>query len=213
MEKRGRASARMAVIPDFKSTTLIAFLKQNVEAGSAVYTDGLKSFTGLPEAGFQHVSRSQPLRTDLRQARSRWCLWQTAQSENLQQWLIGTYHGGSRDQLPVYLDEFAFRHNRRSQPRAAFQTLLGLGTGRKPTTYKQIRCAVDLSTRPTRPDPKLLRIAETMALMRGRLPLHSSTNPRSQRRGIASRTVARLTPSRAASALSGGRSSPALSLP
>jgi hypothetical protein len=44
---------------------------------------------------------------------------------------------------------------------AAFQTLLGLGTGRKPTTYKQIRGAVDLSTRPMRPDPKLLRIAET----------------------------------------------------
>jgi hypothetical protein len=38
VEKRGRA--RMAVIPDFKSTTLIAFLKQNVEAGSTVYTDG-----------------------------------------------------------------------------------------------------------------------------------------------------------------------------
>ena len=34
VEKRGRASgrARMAVIPDFKSATLIAFLKQNVEA-------------------------------------------------------------------------------------------------------------------------------------------------------------------------------------
>jgi len=37
----------MAVIPDFKSTTLIAFLKQNVEPGTVLYTDGLKSFTGL----------------------------------------------------------------------------------------------------------------------------------------------------------------------
>jgi len=41
------------------------------------------------------------------------------------------------------------------------KTLLGLGTGRKPTTYKQIRDAVDLSTRSTTPDPKLLRLAET----------------------------------------------------
>ncbi len=32
---------------------------------------------------------------------------------NLQQWLIGTYHGVSREQLQVYLDEFVFRHNRR----------------------------------------------------------------------------------------------------
>jgi ISXO2-like transposase domain len=55
---------------------------------------------------------------------------------NLQQWLIGTYHGVSRDQLQVYLDEFVFRHNRRRQPMAAFQTLLGLGTGRRPTAYQ-----------------------------------------------------------------------------
>ena len=51
---------------------------------------------------------------------------------NLQQWLIGTYHGVSKAQLQVYLDEFVFRHNRRRQPMAAFQTLLGLGTGRAP---------------------------------------------------------------------------------
>lgn len=45
---------------------------------------------------------------------------------NLQQWLIGTYHGVSKGQLHVYLDEFVFRHNRRKTPAAAFQTLLGL---------------------------------------------------------------------------------------
>jgi hypothetical protein len=31
----------MAVIPDFKNATLVAFLKQNVASGSTVYTDGL----------------------------------------------------------------------------------------------------------------------------------------------------------------------------
>ena len=30
---------------------------------------------------------------------------------NLQQRLIGTYHGVSRDQLQAYLHEFVFRHN------------------------------------------------------------------------------------------------------
>ena len=68
VEKRGHATgrARMAVIPDFKSATLTAFLKKNVAPGSTIYTDGLKSFTGLPEAGFKHLPRIQPLRTDLR---------------------------------------------------------------------------------------------------------------------------------------------------
>ena len=63
---------------------------------------------------------------------------------NLQQWLLGTYHGVSRGQLQVYLDEFVFRYNRRRKPSAAFQTLLGLGTERSPTSYKNIRGAQDV---------------------------------------------------------------------
>ena len=147
VEKRGRATgrARMAVIPDFKSATLLAFLKQNVAPGATVYTDGLKSFTGLKEAGFEHVPRIQPLRVDLRKGAKSVVPLADRAIGNLQQWLIGTHHGVSRAQLPVYLDEFVFRHNRRKQPMAAFQTLLGLGTGRKPTPYDKIRGAADLS--------------------------------------------------------------------
>ena len=69
VEKRGRnltGRARMAVIPDFRRETLLAFLKDNVAPGTTVYTDGLKSFSGLKEAGFEHVPRTQPLRGDLR---------------------------------------------------------------------------------------------------------------------------------------------------
>jgi hypothetical protein len=43
-----------------------------------------------------------------------------------------------RELLQAYLDEFVFRHNRRKQPMAAFQALLGLGTGHKSMTYKEI---------------------------------------------------------------------------
>ena len=149
VEKRGRVTGRvrMALIPDFKNTTLLAFLKQNVMPGSTIYTDGLKSFAGLQEAGFEHVPRTQPLRIDLRKgAKSVLPLAERAIG-NLQQWLIGIYHGVSRDQLQVYLDEFVFRHNRRRQPMAAFQTFLGFGTGRKPTSYKEIRGGADLSMR------------------------------------------------------------------
>src|SRR3989441_8427276 len=40
---------------------------------------------------------------------------------------------------PVYLDEFAFRFNRRRTPMAAFQTLLGLASGiHGPTTYDML---------------------------------------------------------------------------
>jgi len=147
VEKRGRTTgrARMAVIPDFKGATVTAFLKQNLAPGSTLYTDGLKSFTGLQEAGFKHVPRNQPLRIDLRKGAKSVVPLADRAIGNLQQWLIGTYHGVSREQLQVYLDEFVFRHNRRRQPMAAFQTLLGLGSSRMPTPYKRIRGAADLS--------------------------------------------------------------------
>src|SRR5215831_9309960 len=128
VEKRGKASGRvrMGVIPDFKAKTIIPFLVQNISPGSTIYTDGLKSFEGLSQAGFKHVPRIQPLRSQLRKgARSAVPLADRAIG-NLQQWLIGTHHGVSKDQLQVYLDEFVFRHNRRKHPMAAFQTLLGL---------------------------------------------------------------------------------------
>jgi len=163
VEKRGRATgrARMEVIPDFKSTTLMGFLKQNLAAGSTIYTDGLKSFTGLQEAGFRHMPRIQPPRVDLRRGVKSVVPLADRAIGNLQQWLIGTHHGVSREQLQVYLDEFVFRHNRRRLPMAAFQTLLGFGTGHKPTAYKQIRGATDISKCPPRADPKLLGLAET----------------------------------------------------
>jgi transposase-like protein len=41
----------MGVIPDFRGATLTAFIKENVAPGSTIYTDGLKSLTGLEEAG------------------------------------------------------------------------------------------------------------------------------------------------------------------
>jgi transposase-like protein len=96
VEKRGRnmtGHARMEVIPDFRSETLTAFLKDNVAPGSTVYTDGLKSFTGLNEAGFQHVPRSQPLRIDLRKGAKSVVPLADRAIGNLQQWLVGTHHG------------------------------------------------------------------------------------------------------------------------
>lgn len=146
VEKRGKTSGRvrMAVIPDFKGVTLNAFVRQNVAPGSTIYTDGLKSFTGFEQAGFRHLPRTQPPQSDLRRGAKSVVPLADRAIGNLQQWLIGTYHGVSRNQLQAYLDEFVFRHNRRQHPMAAFQTLLGLGAGHEPAPYDQIRGAKDL---------------------------------------------------------------------
>jgi transposase-like protein len=146
VEKRGKGSGRvrMAVIPDFRKATMTPFLTQNVDTGSTIYTDGLKSFAGLEEAGFKHIARTQPRRTALRKGAKSVVPLADRAIGNLKQWLIGTYHGVSRAQLQVYLNEFVFRHNRRKTPMAAFQTLLGLGTQHAPTPYARINGATDL---------------------------------------------------------------------
>jgi transposase-like protein len=147
VEKRGERSnrLRMAIVPDFKQTTMLAFVQQHVAPGSTVYTGGLKSYGGLHAAGVRHVARTQPSRTALRSGTPSVVPLADRTIGNLQQWLTGTYHGVSKAQLQVYLDEFVFRHNRRRQPMDAFQTLLGLGSGRAPTPYRQIRGAKDVA--------------------------------------------------------------------
>jgi transposase-like protein len=145
VERRGAASGRvrMEVIRDFTGTTMRDFVDRNITVGASIYTGGLKSFDGLTAAGYAHVPRSQPHRRRLRLGVKSVVPLADRMIGNLQNWLVGTYHGVSPGQLPVYLDEFVFRTNRRREPRASFQTLLGLGSGRGPTSYEQIRHARD----------------------------------------------------------------------
>ena len=124
------------------------FAIRNIMPGSTIHTDGLKTFAGLVEAGYKHIARQQPLRIHLRQGAKSVVPHVDRAIGNLQSWLVGTYHGVSRSQLPVYLDEFVFRHNRRRTPQAAFQTLLGLGSSRGPTTYEAIRGGSDRAPPP-----------------------------------------------------------------
>lgn len=146
VEKRGTRTgrARMEVIPDFGKATLTDFAKRQIAPGTTIYTDGLKQFSGLEPAGYRHVEcKAQPGSRPVLP-----CVHRAI--GNLQQWLIGTYHGVGRHQLQVYLDEFVFRHNRRKTPMAAFQTLLGLGTRRGPTARSMIQGAHDLPQFPIR---------------------------------------------------------------
>ncbi len=146
VERRGDRSGRvrMSVIPNFKQSTMLAFVTHHIAPGATVYTDGLKSFDGLQAADVRHVARPQPIRSALHRGVPSVVPLADRVIGNCQQWLIGTHHGVSKAQLQVCLDEFVFRHNRRRHPMAAFQTLLGLGTGRTPTPARRIRGAQDV---------------------------------------------------------------------
>lgn len=150
VERRADRSGRirLAVLPDFTAATMTTIVKENVAAGSTVYSDGLTAFAGLKAAGYRHVALKQPLRSALRKGAGSVVPLADRVLGNLQNWLVGTHHGVSRAQLQAYLDEFVFRHNRRRQPMAAFQTLLGLGTVRTPTPYRRIQGGRDMAQAP-----------------------------------------------------------------
>jgi transposase-like protein len=142
VEARGRASGRirLSVLSDVSSRSLIPFVEATIELGSTVYTDGWSGYEGLKGAGYEHCVRpmkgaknpSEVLRHAHRAI------------SNLKAWLLGTHHGVSPKHLQPYLNEFAFRFNRRRTPMAAFQTLLGIGSRVETVTYNML-CASERS--------------------------------------------------------------------
>lgn len=137
VEVRGQGSGRLRlqVLPDASQATLTPWVKASVERGAIVHTDGWDGYGKLAASGFDHRPRLQRRRhADEQKLLPR----AHRAASNLKTWLQGTHRGVSPDHLQVYLDEFAFRHNRRRTPMAAFQTLLGLGALHEPTTYRAI---------------------------------------------------------------------------
>lgn len=60
-------------------------------------------------------------------------------ASNLKAWLAGTHHGGvSAKHIQAYLDEYVFRFNRRGNPQAAFQTVLGIAGGKRGPEIDQL---------------------------------------------------------------------------
>jgi transposase-like protein len=136
IEVRGAGSGRLRLqlLANSWAKTLEAFTNATTAPGAIVHTDGLNSYAGLAKLGYQHRPRKQ---TDAAPEDQLLPRVHRAIS-NLKAWMHGTHRGVSNEHLPVYLDEFVFRHNRRGTPMAAFQTLLGLGAIHDPTTYDEI---------------------------------------------------------------------------
>jgi hypothetical protein len=113
------APAPAGVLPDASGSTLRDFTIATTAAGAIVHTDGLQSYSVLAKHGYDHRRRPQDTAAPGKQLLPR------------AHHAISTSRPGSprrlRRALPVYLDEYVFRHNRRGTPMAAFQTLLGLG--------------------------------------------------------------------------------------
>ena len=139
VEIRGAGSGRVRVqvIDDASADTLCPFVIASVAAGTTVHTDGWPGYMRLTRLGFDHQARSQRAHR-LRGENTDEILPRVHRViSHLKTWLPGTHRGVSEEHLQVYLDEFAFRFNRRRTPMAAFRpSLVSAATRNPPPTRR-----------------------------------------------------------------------------
>jgi transposase-like protein len=127
---------RMRLIQDASAASLHPFVKDCIEPGSTVQTDGWQGYAGLK--GFDHeVTKIRGRRKEASKLLPRVHLVASL----LKRWLVGTHQGAvSHKHLPYYLDEFTFRFNRRrSKSRGKlFFRLLQQAAATGPITYSDV---------------------------------------------------------------------------
>ena len=110
--QRAIGRIRLGCVRDSSAASILPFVQQAVAPGSVVVTDGLQTYRGLPDLGYQHDRRViQGSEKNPEALLPRVHLVASL----LKRWLLGTHQGAvERFQLPYYLDEFTFRFNRRT---------------------------------------------------------------------------------------------------
>lgn len=111
-DKKGELGRiRLAVIKNASHACIVQALKDMVEPGSTICSDGWQGYVGLKGDGYQHVvikKETVPDEENLTPLVNR-------VASLLKRWLLNTHQGGvQHTHLPYYLDEFVFRFNRRT---------------------------------------------------------------------------------------------------
>lgn len=137
VEVRGQGSGRMRlqILKDASAESLGGLLRSTTEPGAIVHTDAWHGYDRLCAAGWAHRRRNQ---NTAKPGEEPFLPRAHRAISNLKAWLHGTHRWASPEHLPAYLNEYVFRNNRRGNPHAAFQTLLGLSTDHQPVTYRQV---------------------------------------------------------------------------
>lgn len=137
VEVRGRAAgrARLRKIEHASKKELGTFMKDHVETGAKVNTDGWSGYDKIEKLGYEHDVVIESTRES---DAADWLPHVHRVFGNLKAWLGGTHHGVSPKHMQAYLNEFVFRFNRRRRPKEAFNALLGLAAQRRGPTYKKL---------------------------------------------------------------------------
>lgn len=129
----GTGRIRLAKLPDDKGPTIVNFVKKHVAKGSLIVSDGEWAYTWLTDDGYRHRRIPRAGSKELPRVHRIASL--------LKRWLLGTFQGRVSDtQLQSYLDEYAFRFNRRNSTQRGqlFYRLLQQCAGNPPTPYRSM---------------------------------------------------------------------------
>jgi transposase len=120
VERGGRVLMR--VVPDAKTLTLLPVVKQHVLPRSMVYTDEWHAYKTLSESGYEHRRIYH---------KSKVYVMGDVHTNTIEGFfglvkngIRGVYHSVSRKHLQGYLDEYAFRYNRRHDSVPMFWAIL-----------------------------------------------------------------------------------------
>jgi transposase-like protein len=123
------------------ATNLELFIKDSIESGSEIHTDGWPGYAGVSANGFRHKIT---VVTGKRQSASELLPRVHLVASLLKRWLLGTHQGAvSREHLDYYMDEFTFRFNRRHSKNRGklFYRLVQQAVAVQPAPYKgMVRC-------------------------------------------------------------------------
>jgi transposase-like protein len=151
LSPKGFGRCRLRIIPNAQAPSLRSFLLDCVEPGSVVTTDGLRSYP--PATMNDYLHKPLPLaHSDIPAHVTLPGVHRVASL--LKRWLLGTHQGAvEADHLQGYLDEFAFRFNRRrSEFRGLlFRRLLEQAVLVGPVTYRSL--VVNPASKRKKPEP------------------------------------------------------------
>jgi transposase-like protein len=139
LSPKGFGRVRLKRVEDVSSGSLIPSVEYAVEAGAEVRTDGWKGYLGLARHNYEHrpvclSDSGDPAHVVMPGVHKVAAL--------LKRWLLGTHQGSvTADHLDAYLDEFAFRFNRRKSRRRGmlFYRLLENAVRTAPARYRPSR--------------------------------------------------------------------------
>jgi transposase-like protein len=137
VENRGNhaGSLRLSHVPDASQAELGPFVRGAIDTPeTTVRTDGWWGYGDLAEHGARHQRRVQPTRRHA----VKLLPWSHTVASNLKTWLRGTFHGVSKKHLPLYLNEFSYRFNRRWREAELFGFVLRRAAIGEPLPYARL---------------------------------------------------------------------------